>query len=144
MSDADGGKSIRTLVVDDDPLMRVAMRLLLERVRRVVVIGTAGDGYQGLLLANSLQPDLVLADLHMPEMNGMEFTSQLGKQSPHTRVIIVTADDRPEVHGKCLAAGALGVVTKDRMCRDLLREIERVFTPEQRIPAAAVGCTVAR
>ncbi|MBI5397178.1 MAG: response regulator transcription factor [Verrucomicrobia bacterium] len=122
-----GGRRIRTLVVDDDPLMRIAIRLLLERDRSIHVVGTAGDGHQGYLLANSLRPDLVLSDLHMPEVNGLAFTGMLSREFPETRVIIVTNDTDPALSDKCRAEGAHGFVTKDQLWNELSAEIKRVF-----------------
>jgi DNA-binding NarL/FixJ family response regulator len=124
---AAGGRRIRTLVVDDDPLMRIAIRLLLERDRSIHVVGTAGDGHQGHLLTNSLRPDLVLTDLHMPEMNGLAFTSLLARDFPGTRVIIVTNDTDPILSEQCRAAGAHGFVTKDHLWNELPATIARVF-----------------
>lgn len=134
---APGGRRIRTLVVDDDPLMRIAIRLLLERDRSIHVVGTAGDGHQGHLLTNSLRPDLVLTDLHMPEMNGLAFTSLLSRDFPGTRVIVVTNDSDPMISEQCRAAGAHGFVTKDHLWNELPATIARVFQLASADTAAA-------
>jgi DNA-binding NarL/FixJ family response regulator len=140
--ESSGGAShrgrIRTLVVDDDPLMRIAIRLLLERDCSIHVVGTAGDGHQGYLLANSLHPDLVLADMHMPEFNGLEFTGLLSRDFPATRVIIVTSDTDPALPEKCRAGGAHGFVTKDHLWDGLPAEIQRIF---QTTPIGAAATT---
>lgn len=141
-TDSKAGRGrIRTLVVDDDPLMRIAIRLLLERDRSIHVVGTAGDGHQGCLLADSLRPDLVLADLHMPELNGLAFTSLLSRDFPATRVIIVTNDPDPALPDKCRAVGAHGFVAKDQLWSNLSVEIARIFqmTPPAAAPAAVAS-----
>ena len=138
---AGNGQRIRTLVVDDDPLMRVALRLLLERDKTIHVVGTAGDGNQGYLLANSLRPDLVLADFHMPDMDGLELTGVLSRDFPGTRVIIVTNDTDPELPNRCLAKGAHGFVSKDQLWHDLPTEIQRVFQMAAQPDAVPVAVT---
>jgi DNA-binding NarL/FixJ family response regulator len=124
---ASGARRIRTLVVDDDPLMRIAIRLLLEHDHAIHVVGTAGDGHQGYLLANSLRPDLVLADFRMPELNGLDFSKMLFKDFPETRVIVVTSDTDPTLPERCRAEGIHGFVAKDRLWDQLPAEIRRVF-----------------
>jgi DNA-binding NarL/FixJ family response regulator len=137
---AGNGHRIRTLVVDDDPLMRIALRLLLERDKTIHVVGTAGNSNEGYLLANSLRPHLVLTDFHMPDMDGLELTGVLSRDFPGTRIIIVTNDPDPELPNKCLAGGAHGFVTKNQLWHDLPTEIQRIFQMAAQpgaVPAAA-------
>lgn len=120
-------KRIRTLVVDDAPPVVQAICSFLERQRDIEVVGTAGDGRQALAQVEALRPDLVLMDMQMPDMSGLEATLKLRKDFPATRVIIVTAHDSPEVHMACQASGAHGFVAKSRLYQELVAEIRRLF-----------------
>lgn len=122
-----GEKRMRTLVVDDSPLFLQTICSFLESLETIEVVGSVMNGRQALEQAEALQPDLVLMDLQMPEMNGLEATLQLRRLSPSTRIIIVSMHDSPEVRSACQAAGAHGSVPKQRMYQELPAEIRRIF-----------------
>jgi HlyD family secretion protein len=121
-------KRIRTLVVDDSPNARHAICYFLETQENIEIVGVAGDGQQALAQVEALQPDLVLMDMQMPEMNGLEATTQLRKLFPDIRVIIVTLYDSPESRTACRDSGAHGFVAKNRLHQDLPEEIQRIFS----------------
>ena len=113
------------LVVDDSPAM---LAVVCEHFPINAIIGTATDGLHALEQAEALRPQLILMDLRMPRMNGLEATSIIRKSFPAIRVIIMTLDDTPEIRAVCRAAGAHGFVSKLWLHRDLELEIGRVFS----------------
>lgn len=122
-----GPGPIRTLVVDDASLMRKSICSYLKELRAVTVVGTAGDGRQALEQTESLQPDLVLMDLEMPEMNGLVATARLKESHPAVKVIVVTVYDGPEFRFVSRESGADGFVSKARLSKDLPSELRRIF-----------------
>jgi two-component system NarL family response regulator len=120
-------KRIRTLVVDDSPRARHAVCYFLETQKNIELVGTAPNGREALEQVDALRPDLVLMDIQMPEMNGLETTQQLRQRFPSTRVIMITLHDGPGVGSKCHDSGAHGFVAKSRLPQKLPAEISRVF-----------------
>jgi DNA-binding NarL/FixJ family response regulator len=118
---------IRTLVVDDSPVAVRAICSFLKTQNAIDLVGTARGGRQAIEQAMTLHPDLVLLDLQMPEMNGLEVTQRLNQVSPNTRVIIVTVLDSESAKEACLASGGHGYVLKNRLFQDLLAAIRAVF-----------------
>jgi two-component system, NarL family, response regulator DesR len=104
---------VRVLVVDDHALFAEALMLTLGIDDRIRVVGAAGSGREAVSLAEALNPDVVLMDVHMPSMDGIEATRRVRKVSPKSRVLIVTATRSAEVAGEALAAGAERCLTKD-------------------------------
>ncbi|HEY3186980.1 MAG TPA: response regulator transcription factor [Solirubrobacteraceae bacterium] len=117
---------IRVLVVDDFPLMREALVASLEADPHIEVVGEAGDGGQGLALAQELRPDVVVCDLHMPGQGGGVLLGRLREELPDTRVLVVTADERPEALLDAVADGAAGYLTKRLSGRQLRHAIVTV------------------
>ena len=113
---------IRVLVVDDQELVRTGLRHILESTDDIRVIGEASDGVQALDAAERLMPDVVLMDIRMPRMDGVEATRLL--QGP--RVIILTTFDHDEYVVEALRAGASGFVVKDAPSEELLRAVRVV------------------
>ena len=107
------GESIRVLVVDDQAAVREGLATLLDLTPGIEVVGESRDGAQALQLVAEKSPDVVLMDLHMPGMDGIEATAQISRSYPDTRVVVLTtyADDA-SIQG-ALRAGALGYLTKD-------------------------------
>jgi two-component system, NarL family, nitrate/nitrite response regulator NarL len=118
---------VRTLVVDDSPVTVRAICSFLETQDRIEIVGTASGGRQAVEQAEILHPDLVLLDLQMPEMNGLEVTQRLSQISPASRVIIVTVLDSESTKEACLASGGHGFVLKNRLYQDLPAAIHAVF-----------------
>ena len=114
------------MVDDSVPFLRV-LRSQLAEMTRVAILGTAQDGHQALDQVEALWPDLVLIDLGMPVMNGLEATQHIRKRYPAIRVIIITLYDEPEVRQICKISGAHGIVSKQLLPQELFSEINRLF-----------------
>jgi len=109
----------RVLIVDDHTIVRSGLRLLLETADHLEVVGEAENGRMALTLAADLQPDVILMDLRMPEMDGLTAIGHLQTEQPHIAVIILTTYNEDEMMLRGLQAGARGYLLKD-MSRDSL------------------------
>jgi DNA-binding NarL/FixJ family response regulator len=120
--------SIRLLIVDDQELVRTGFRLFLETQDDLEVVGEAGDGAEALERARELQPDVVLMDVRMPGMDGVEATARLtaGGNDPTPRVLVLTTFDLDEYVFGALRAGAAGFLLKDAPREQLLEAIRVV------------------
>ncbi len=108
-----GTGPIRVLLVDDQALLRMGFRLVLEAEDDVVVVGEAGDGEAGVRQALALHPDVVLMDVRMPGVNGIEATQRLVAAVPGCRVLILTTFDLDEYVYEAMKAGASGFLLKE-------------------------------
>lgn len=120
-------KHIRVIVVDDSPMALAAICSFLKTQSEMEIVGTANDGFELLEIAEKLKPDLVITDLHMPRMSGLECTLLLHNILPATRVIVFTELDSPLAGLVCLEAGADGCVLKEHMSEKLFVAIQRLF-----------------
>jgi DNA-binding NarL/FixJ family response regulator len=131
----DGMKPVTIIVADDHVAIRKGLRALLEEHPGWKVVGEAQNGREAIEKAARLGPDLVLMDLSMPELNGIEATPLILKAVPHARVVILTMHNTEELIEKTLEAGARGYVLKSDAERDLIIALEAVldgrtfFTP---------------
>jgi len=116
-------ETVRVLVVDDHVLFAEALMLTLGIDDRIEVVGSASTGVEAVSLAEALRPDVVLMDLHMPSMDGIEATRRVRKVSPGSRVVIVTASRLREIAAAALAAGAERCLTKDTPALKLIDAI---------------------
>ena len=119
-------ETIRLLIVDDQRLMREGLHTLLELEPDIQVAGEAGDGQEALQLYAGLLPDVVLMDIRMPVMDGVEATRQLLQEYPQARVIILTTFDDDAYIFDGLRAGALGYLLKDVSGDELAQAIRQV------------------
>jgi DNA-binding NarL/FixJ family response regulator len=125
--------TIRILVVDDHPIVRQGLKTLLEGHSGWQVIGEASDGAEALEKAGELNPDVMVLDVTMPRMNGLEACRLSRRQYPDLEILFVTQHDSPQMMREALEAGARGYVVKSNAARDLLAAVEavsqhRVFT----------------
>ena len=118
--------SIRVLVVDDHAILRDGIRSLLDRQQDVEVVGEAASGLEALERAAQLNPDIVLMDLAMPDMDGLEATRRLHEQFPEMKIVILTQHDNREFVGPVLEAGASGYVLKRSGGRELVAALLQV------------------
>lgn len=118
---------IRVLVADDSRTALSSVCRYLELDGQFEIIGTAFDGVHLLQQAESLQPDLVLVDLSMPLMNGLEATIELRKSFPDLAVLIFSGLSGLSIREECLRSGANGFVVKSQMPEKLMQEIARLF-----------------
>jgi DNA-binding NarL/FixJ family response regulator len=117
---------IRVLAADDQRVVREGLAMLLGLLPDVEVVGTAADGEQALALADELRPDVILMDLRMPRVDGVEATRRLRASHPEIKVVVLTtyADDRSVI--EALRAGALGYLTKDAGADEIRQALQRV------------------
>ena len=118
--------AVRILLVDDHPVVRQGLRTLLEGRSEWEVAGEASDGLEAVEKVNSLQPDVVVLDITMPRMNGIEACRVIKAKKPGVEVLFVTQHDSPQMMREALAAGARGDVVKSNLARDLLEAVEQV------------------
>jgi DNA-binding NarL/FixJ family response regulator len=127
---------LRVVVVDDSEVVRAKLRRLLEAERSFELVGEADDGESGLVVAREQQPDLVVMDLRMPGMSGIEATWQLGTVAPASKVLVLTVSVDQEDVTDAIMAGARGYVVKgadDEEIRLALKGVaagERVISPQ--------------
>ncbi len=121
---------IRVLLVEDQTLMRQGLRTILELEPGFEVVGEASDGQEAVEQALALRPDLVLMDVQMPRMNGVEATRQITALVPHTQVVILTTFDYDEYVFDGIKAGARGYLHKDMPAGELLATVQRVHAGE--------------
>ncbi|WP_370116704.1 response regulator [Streptacidiphilus sp. MAP12-33] len=117
--------TIRVLLVDDQPLLRTGFRMILEAEPDIAVVGEAGDGQQALDQVRALQPDVVLMDIRMPRMDGVEATRRIagpGRDGP-AKVLVLTTFDLDEYVVEALRAGASGFLLKDVPAEELVQAI---------------------
>ncbi|MCU0785135.1 MAG: response regulator transcription factor [Verrucomicrobia bacterium] len=117
---------IKLLVVDDHPVVRKGISLCLAQRENLVIVGEAGDGREALRLARELQPDLVLMDVNMPEMNGLAVTEVLQRELPKIKVLILSAHGPLDGVMRIVQSGARGYVLKESPPEELVRAIETV------------------
>ena len=118
--------SIRVLLADDQALLRMGFRMVLDAEDDVEVVGEAADGHAAVSMAAALQPDVVLMDVRMPRMNGIEATEQIITVRPESRVLILTTFDLDEYAFAGLRAGASGFLLKDTPPAGLVAAIRTV------------------
>lgn len=119
-------REIHILLADDHALVRQGLRALLEAEERFRVVGEAGDGLEALHLVEKLKPDVVVLDLMMPNLNGLEATRRLSRQYQHTKIIILSMYDDEGFVLEALRNGASGYVLKDSTSDDLILAIREV------------------
>ncbi len=123
-------KPIRVLVVDDHAVVRAGIRALLAEVADMVVVGEAGNGGDALQLAEALYPDVILMDLVMPEIDGIQAIRQIQQRRPSSKILALTSFSSDDKVFPAIKAGALGYLLKDTDPRDLITAIRRVHRGE--------------
>ena len=121
---------IRVLIADDQALVRGGFRMILDAQPDIEVVGDVEDGNAALLAAADLRPDVILMDIRMPGMDGLEATKQLLEKVPDAAVLIFTAYSERSLLSRGLESGAKGYVLKEAPHETLLRAIEKVAAGE--------------
>ena len=121
---------IKLLLVEDQTLMRQGLKTILDLEPGLHVVGEAGDGERGVQLALELRPDVILMDVQMPILNGVEATAKLCREWAQAKVIILTTFDRDDYVYQGVRAGAMGYLLKDTPADKLIQTIRRVHGGE--------------
>jgi len=135
---------IRALVVDDQGLVRAGVRVLLETDPDIEVVGEASDGQQAVQLAERLRPDVVLMDIRMPRVDGLEATRRILAAAPATNVLMLTTfSDDDNIYG-ALAAGAVGFMVKDGEPAEMIDAVRRAARGEPLLAPQVLARVVER
>ena len=118
---------INILVVDDHILIREVIRTFLETTPDIQVVATAENGIEAVTATRQHRPDVVIMDISMPHMDGLEATRQILNNFPNTRVVMLSSHDDPVYIRNALEAGAKGYVFKDAMTNELLEAIRSLY-----------------
>jgi DNA-binding NarL/FixJ family response regulator len=126
--------TINILLVDDEPIIRRGLRMRLELEPDLSVVGEAGDGLDALDSARALTPNVVLMDVEMPRMNGIDATRELRSQVPSAAVVILSMHDDAATQARARAAGASAFVSKHSIDHGLLEAIRRAAERTEEVP----------
>lgn len=135
---------VRVLVVDDHPLVRRGTSDILDREPAIEVVGEAADGETAVALATALAPDVVLMDVGLPRMSGLEATRAILAARPETKVLVLTIHDEDEYILEMLAAGAAGYLLKDVRDAELVAAVLTVAAGEAVLHPAVTSAVLAR
>jgi len=120
-------KKIKVLIVDDHPVVRKGLHSCLANREHLKIVGEAADGAEAMLKVKELLPDIVLMDIGMPGMDGLAVTERLRKESPQTKVLVLSMHSTRDYVLRIIKAGARGYVLKDAPTDELVRAIEVVY-----------------
>lgn len=129
-TDQIGDKKITVLIADDQPLLRQALRYLLEKHQDFMIVAEAGDGEEAVKLTTELMPDVVIMDIAMPKLNGLEATRQIKAKCPAVAILVLTVHSDIEYILGILEAGAAGYLMKNVFGEEVVNSIRSVVTGE--------------
>ena len=133
------GAKVRILVVDDnEPFRRYVSSMLVDR-QNLSVIGEASDGLEAIQRAEALQPDLILLDIGMPGLNGLDAARRMGELAPNAKIIFLTQESSPDIVHEALNLGAWGYVAKLQAGKDLLTAVEMVVQGQRFVSSGLDG-----
>lgn len=134
--------TIRILLADDHTIVREGIRSLLEDEEDMSVVGEADDGHTAIRITHQLKPDVILMDIAMPLLNGLEATRRIKEDYPEAKVLILTMHENEEYIRQVLASGAMGYILKDAAARDLLGAIRTVHKGEMILSPAVTRLVI--
>jgi DNA-binding NarL/FixJ family response regulator len=134
---------ITALIVDDHEVVREGLRLSLSRAPHIRIVGEAGDGASAIELALRRKPDVVIMDVRMPGMDGLEATRSLTDQAPNAKVLIFTAYSERSLLGRAFDSGANGYILKEAPHQTLVKAIEKVAAGEGYVDPALMPAFLA-
>ena len=126
-------ENIRVLIVDDHDIVREGQRALINTEPGMEVVGEAKNGIEAIELAEKLEPDVILLDLHMPKLDGIAASEQIKKENPDARILVLTSFAEDERVYAAIKAGAMGYLLKDSSPQKILESIRDVFHGENTI-----------
>jgi DNA-binding NarL/FixJ family response regulator len=135
-------KAIAVLLAEDHAVVREATAEIVDHQPDMRVVGQAGTGEEAVRLAHQLQPDVVVMDIAMPHLNGLEATSRITAECPHSRILVLTAREEAGYVIRLLQAGALGYLPKTVALDDLLDAIRSVARGESVLPPEIASVVV--
>ncbi|MEE6295972.1 response regulator transcription factor [Georgenia wangjunii] len=138
-----GSAPVRVVLVDDDPLVRAGLRMILGGDAALTVVGEGADGREGIDLVLRLQPDVVLMDIRMPNLDGLAATRRLTERGSSARVIVLTTFDTDEMVLTALRHGAAGFLLKDTPPVDLVDAVHRVARGEPMLSPSVTAQLIA-
>lgn len=131
--------NIRVLLVDDHALFREGLGMIITSQSDMIVVGEASDGLEGVIKATELKPDLILMDIQMPDMDGIEATRRIKQAIPSTTIVMLTVRDDEEKLFEAIKNGAQGYLLKNMNSTELLSMTRRALAGEVAIPARLAG-----
>jgi len=134
--------SVRIVLADDHRILREGVRALLEREADLEVVGEASDGREVLSLAADLSPDVVVMDIAMPGLNGIEATEQLTRKKPGTKVLALSMHSDKRFVARMLSAGASGYLLKDCAFKELAQAVRAVASGQTYLSPEVAGAVV--
>ncbi len=123
-------QAIRVLIVDDHTIVRKGIRALLAEIAGIEVVGEADNGQEAIAQAETLHPDVILMDLAMPKMDGIEATRQIKASQPESRILVMTSFAADDKVFPAIKAGALGYLLKESAPEDLVQAIRQIYRGE--------------
>ena len=127
LSSPSQNRKIRVLLVDDHAIVRQGLRMFIEMQQDMEVVGEGSNGLEAVEMAAQLNPDVILLDLMMPQMDGIEATQKIMEQAPHARVLILTSFGEDDKVFPAIRAGAQGYLLKDIQPRDLVQAVRETY-----------------
>ena len=126
---------IKVLLVDDHDIVRTGIKMVLERMSGISIVGESQDGYEAIEKVKTLKPDVVLMDVNMPRMSGLEATRKISDLDPYVRIIILTIHAENPYPKQMLDAGASGYLTKGCAAEELESAIKKVYGGQKYVGA---------
>lgn len=137
--DSPAGRT-RVLIVDDHPLVAEGIRAILETYDDIEIAGTLSNGRDAIDRVTDLDPDVMLLDLNMPQVNGLTATEMILERRPDTRILILSMHDTPEYVSTALSHGAMGYILKDVPTEEVKLAIDTVMRGERYLCTGASAC----
>jgi DNA-binding NarL/FixJ family response regulator len=139
-----GGPTLRVVVADDEAMVRAGLRLLIDGEADLEVVGEAVDGEDAVRVVRDLRPDVVLMDVRMPRLNGLDAAREVLAEAPGTQVVVLTTFDEDEVVDEALRRGVAGFLLKSSPPEDMLDAVRRAAAGQGVIDPTVVPGVIAR